>query len=72
MKQFNMADRKGKSDPKPIPKSRPTDNAFDQWLNRGLHQLFDDVMNEPVPPELLKIVQEDQSKGPKKQGDSKK
>ena len=62
MKQFSMADRKEKPDPKPNPKSRPTDSAFDQWLNRGLHQLFDDVMNEPVPPELLKIVQDDKKK----------
>ena len=62
MKQCRMVDRKGKPDPKPNPRSRPPGSAFDQWLNRGLHQLFDDVMNEPVPPELLKIVQDDQKK----------
>ncbi len=62
MKQLSMADRKGKPDPKLSPKSRSTDSAFDRWLNRGLHQLFDDVMNEPVPPELLKLVQDDRKK----------
>ena len=42
--------------------SRATDTAFDSWLNRGLHQIFDDVMNEPIPAELLKILQTDQKK----------
>ncbi|MGI4808098.1 MAG: hypothetical protein ACRYF2_08320 [Janthinobacterium lividum] len=42
--------------------SRATDTAFDNWLNRGLHQIFDDVMNEPIPAELLKILQTDQKK----------
>ena len=62
MKHFRMTDRK---DDKPTPrtgKSRPTDSAFDIWLNRGLHELFDDIMKEPVPPELLKIVQDDKEK----------
>ena len=46
----------GKPAGKPNKQSRPTDSAFDLWLNRGLHELFDDVVKEPVPPELLKIV----------------
>ena len=39
--------------------SRPSDSAFDIWLNRGLHQLFDDVANEPIPEDLLKLIQDD-------------
>lgn len=35
------------------------DDAFEIWLRRGLHQLFDDVAKEPVPEELLKIIEED-------------
>ena len=35
------------------------DQAFDLWLKRGLHQLFDDVANEPIPEELLKLIEED-------------
>ncbi|WP_249208697.1 NepR family anti-sigma factor [Acetobacter okinawensis] len=38
------------------------DQAFDVWLKRGLHQLFDDVVNEPVPEELLKLIEEDRSR----------
>jgi hypothetical protein len=36
--------------------------AFDLWLQRGLHQMFDDVANEPIPEELLKIIENDRSK----------
>ena len=39
-----------------------TDAAFDIWLNRGLHELFDVVANEPVPEELLKLIEEDRKK----------
>jgi hypothetical protein len=42
--------------------SRPSDAAFDVWLNRGLHKLFDDVANEPIPEELLKLIEEDRKK----------
>jgi len=62
MKQFRMTDKKEKPAGKPNKQSRPTDSAFDLCLNRGLHELFDDVMKEPVPTELLKIVQDDKKK----------
>ena len=62
MKNFRMSDEKGPSRKKPADQSRSTDAAFDNWLNRGLHQSFDHVMNEPIPPELLKILQNDKKK----------
>lgn len=44
----------------PMPKKKPKgDAAFDLWLQRGLHKLFDDVANEPVPDELLKLIKDD-------------
>ena len=62
----------GKPPPKPQ-KSRPTDSAFDVWLNRGLHQLFDDVAKEPVPDNLLNLIQGAADAGDKKNpGDKKK
>ncbi len=33
--------------------------AFDIWLKRGLHQMFDDVAREPIPPELLRLIEQD-------------
>ena len=62
MKHFSMTERREKPAEKPSKQSRPTDSAFDLWLNRGLHELFDDVIKEPVPEELLKIVQDDKKK----------
>ncbi|RUT26049.1 hypothetical protein C0V97_08290 [Asaia sp. W19] len=39
--------------------SPESDNPFDIWLKRGLHQLFDDVANEPIPEELLRLIEGD-------------
>lgn len=40
--------------------SRPgVDAAFDIWLQRGLHALYDGVAAEPIPAELLKLIEED-------------
>ena len=62
MKISKMANPRSGVGGQPPNKSNPTDSAFDNWLNRGLHQIFDDVMNEPIPPELLKILQSDEKK----------
>lgn len=57
MNQFAMTNRKEGPGSKSSRKSRVTDSAFDKWLNRGLHELFDDVMKEPIPPQFLDILQ---------------
>ncbi len=33
--------------------------AFDLWLQRGLRDMFDDVAKEPIPPELLALIEKD-------------
>ena len=38
------------------------EKAFDLWLKNGLHRLYDDIAGEPVPDELLKLIQEDRKK----------
>ncbi len=46
--------------PKPRKPPKPDKpEAFDLWLKRGLHQIYDDVANEPVPDELLKLIEDD-------------
>ncbi len=35
---------------------------FDLWLRRGLHQIYDDVAKEPIPDDLLKLIEEDRRK----------
>lgn len=39
-------------------RSRPSpDTAFDLWLERGLHAMFDKVTQEPIPAELLELIE---------------
>jgi hypothetical protein len=38
------------------------DGAFDLWLKRGLHQLYDTVAKEPIPEDLLRMIQDDLAK----------
>ena len=38
------------------------DAAFDLWLQRGLHAMFDDVAKEPIPPELLALIERDRKR----------
>ena len=62
MKQGDMAQRKDKA---PDPRAKPmkkTDAAFDLWLQRGLHQLYDDVASEPIPEDLLRLIEDDRKK----------
>lgn len=58
MKQVGMARCKGKTEADQTKKFQAADSAFDMWLTQGLHKLFDEVANEPVPEKLLKLIQE--------------
>jgi hypothetical protein len=62
MMQLPMKQPKDKSVTKPPAKSTKTEAAFDMWLQRGLHQLFDSVANEPIPDDLLRLIEEDRKK----------
>lgn len=53
--------------PRPGPRrARPgaPDAAFDVWLQRGLHAMYDDVANEPIPEELLRLIESDRFSPP--------
>ncbi len=42
-----------------VPEGEGVPNAaFDLWLQRSLHQLFDKVAKEPIPEELLRLIQQ--------------
>lgn len=34
------------------------DSAFDLWLQRGLQQVFNDVAQEPIPAEILALIEQ--------------
>ncbi len=59
---YSTMQRKPNQLQRPRKQSRPVDDAFDLWLRRGLHQLYDDVTRERIPDELLKLIQEDREK----------
>ena len=40
----------------------PVRHAFDLWLQRSLHQLYDRVAAEPIPPELLRLIETDRAR----------
>lgn len=51
----------GKTPPPPR-KPRKPEAAFDLWLQRGLHELYDDVAREKLPDDLLRLIEEDRKK----------
>lgn len=40
-----------------VPVGMPTDARFDRWLGRRLHEAYDSVLREALPPELERLVQ---------------
>jgi Anti-sigma factor NepR len=55
----------GGSGEKPAPRRNGADEegaeAFDIWLQRGLHQLYDSVAKEPIPDDLLRLIEQDRA-----------
>ncbi len=39
-----------------------SDVAFEMWLERGLHTMFDDIASEPIPSALLELIERDRLK----------
>ena len=37
------------------------DDPFDLWLQRSLHEAFDPALEEPVPEEVLRLIEEDRA-----------
>ena len=32
------------------------ERGFDRWLNRQLHRIYDPVLGEPVPDEMIRLL----------------
>ena len=59
---MGKSDQKKPGNPAKIaaePEDGAVDNAFDLWLRRGLHQLYDTVAKEPIPDALLRMIEDD-------------
>lgn len=59
-----MTDSKDDKAERPAQPKKPGkgDRAFDMWLKNSLHRLYDDIANEAVPDDLLRMIQEDRKK----------
>ena len=62
MNHCRMTQRKSKQPQTSQKQVKPVVAAFDVWLQRSLHQLYDDIAREPIPDELLKLIEEDREK----------
>jgi hypothetical protein len=40
---------------------QPEEDAFDLWLGASLREAFDQVASEPIPEDLLKMIEEDRA-----------
>ena len=57
-----MKPPRSRKKPGPAPPAGPAAGTpFDLWLQRGLHTLFDEVASEPIPDELLKLIEDDRN-----------
>lgn len=45
---------------------RSNDRPFDMWLHKQLHAMYDEIASEPLPDDLLNLIDKDAAQGPKK------
>lgn len=59
----NDRSRKGGAREQQQQKSRPAkpeaDRPFDLWLQKQLHAMYDEIASEPLPGDLLKLIDSD-------------
>lgn len=36
-----------------------SERPFDVWLNRQLHTMYDDIAREPIPREVIELIESD-------------
>ena len=40
-------------------KPRGNDRPFDMWLHKQLHAMYDEIASEPLPSDLLNLIEKD-------------
>ncbi len=43
-------------------KAAPSERPFDVWLQKQLHAMYDEIANEPLPADLLHLIESDARK----------
>lgn len=49
----------------------PAERPFDMWLQKQLHSMYDEIASEPLPDDLLNLIESDAKSG-KPDGSQKK
>ncbi len=49
-------------------KPRSNDRPFDMWLHKQLHAMYDEIASEPLPADLLNLIDKDAARD--KKGDA--
>ncbi len=49
-----------------------TERPFDMWLQKQLHAMYDDIASEPLPNDLLSLIERDAQRKGKPPGPGKK
>jgi len=44
-------------------KVSPAERPFDMWLQKQLHAMYDEIAGEPLPGDLLNLIDSDAAKG---------
>lgn len=44
----------------------PNERPFDTWLQKQLHSMYDEIAAEPLPDDLLNLIERDAGKGENK------
>ena len=47
-------------------KPRSTERPFDMWLHKQLHAMYDEIASEPLPDDLLNLIDKDAAQSGKK------
>jgi hypothetical protein len=42
-----------------VPSKVPTERPFDRWLQKQLHAMYDEIASEPLPDDLLGLIDRD-------------
>ena len=47
------------------------EDAFDLWLRQSLHEAFDAAVAEPIPEDILRLIEEDRAERERLRGSRK-
>jgi hypothetical protein len=43
----------------PVPHKAAIERPFDKWLQKQLHAMYDEIASEPLPEDLLNLIERD-------------